>query len=210
MAGSTERAGAGRIPIADLLLASASPRRREILTRLGVDFDLVVPDVRELREGDPDLVVIENARRKARAGRRQAGSRVPTLGVDTDVALDGRLLGKPADERQARQRLEALSGRTHEVLSGLVLVDAAGDGEIPVERSGISRTEVSFHELDPATIDLYVGSQEWRGRAGGYAVQGLGSILVERLAGDLSNVIGLPIALLLQLAPHLRKPRAQL
>jgi septum formation protein len=147
--------------------------------------------------------VIENARRKAHAGRAKAGGGCLALAVDTDVAIDGRLLGKPDDEAGARERLQTLSGRTHEVLSGVVLLDTAIEGEIPVERSAIARTEVTFNALDPETIDLYVASGEWRDRAGAYAVQGLGSVLVAGLQGDFSNVVGLPVALLLQLAPNL-------
>lgn len=147
--------------------------------------------------------MIENARRKAHAGRAAAGGAGLALGVDTDVALDRRLLGKPEDEDGARARLETLSGRTHEVLSGVVLLDTAIGSEIPVERSAIARTAVTFNDLDPATIDLYVASGEWRDRAGGYAIQGLGSLLVAGLQGDFSNVVGLPVALLLQLAPNL-------
>jgi septum formation protein len=158
--------------------------------------------VTELSEGDPSAVVLENARRKARAGLELAdpahGSTV--IGADTDVALDGRLLGKPADEAGARERLEALSGRAHEVLGGLVVLTA---GAPPGERSGVARSEVRFARLEPRTVDLYVASGEWRDRAGGYAIQGLGSILVEELRGDFSNVVGLPVALLLQLAPNL-------
>ena len=156
-----------------------------------------------MRSGDPDVVVIENAGRKAHAGRAAAGGAGLALGVDTDVALDRRLLGKPEDEEGARARLETLSGRTHEVLSGVVLLDTAIGSEIPVERSAIARTAVTFNDLDPATIDLYVASGEWRDRAGGYAIQGLGSLLVAGLQGDFSNVVGLPVALLLQLAPNL-------
>jgi len=120
--------------------------------------------------------------------------------VDTDVALDGRLLGKAADEAGARVRLEALSGRAHEVLSGVVVLDGGGHG---VERSGVARTEVRFRELSGAEIDLYLSSREWEDRAGAYAIQGLGSILIEELRGDFSNVVGLPIAMLLQLVPNL-------
>jgi septum formation protein len=163
----------------------------------------VVPDVAEVRSGDPDVVVLENARRKAHAGRAKAGGEGLALGVDTDVAVDGRLLGKPEDEGGARERLKTLSGRTHEVLSGVVVLDTAIGSEIPVERSAITRTEVTFHPLDRETIDLYLASGEWRDRAGAYAIQGLGSILVARLQGDFSNVVGLPVALLLQLAPNL-------
>ncbi len=147
-------------------------------------------------------MVLENARRKARAGLELVGGEgaVMVIGADTDVALDGRLLGKPEDEAGARGRLEALSGRAHEVLGGLVVLSV---GEPVAERSGVARSEVRFARLDPATIDLYLASGEWRDRAGAYAVQGLGSILVEELRGDFSNVVGLPVALLLQLEPKL-------
>ena len=164
----------------------------------------MVPEVSELESGDPELLVIENARRKAHAGRAVAGDLL-TLGVDTDVALDGTVLGKPGDEAEARAQLETLSGRAHEVLSGVVLLDSAIESPIGVERSGIARTEVTFRALDQQTIELYLASGEWRDRAGGYAIQGLGSILIAGVQGDFSNVVGLPIALLLQLAPDLLK-----
>jgi septum formation protein len=158
-----------------------------------------VQEVEELREGDPAEVVLTNARRKARAGAEMSDGDL-VLGVDTDVALDGALLGKAGSEGEARERLEALSGRVHEVFSGVVVL--AGDEE----RSGVARTEVGFRSLSAAEVDRYLASGEWRDRAGAYAVQGLGSALVESLQGELSNVIGLPIALLLQLAPELGKP----
>jgi septum formation protein len=181
-----------------LVLASASPRRREILTALGVDFEVVVPEVEELREGLPDELVVENALRKARAGRDAVGEGRPVLGVDTDVVLDGRTLGKAADEDDARNRLEALSGRTHEVLSGVALIDAAGG-----ERTALARSLVTFRSLDADAMELYIRSGEWRDRAGAYAIQGLGSILVERVEGDFSNVVGLPVRTLLALLPDL-------
>jgi septum formation protein len=165
----------------------------------------VVPDAVEVRKGDPELAVLENARRKASAGRDLAAGGGPVLGVDTDVALDGRLLGKPEDEGGARERLEALSGRAHEVLSGVVVLDTAIAVDAPIERSGIAVTEVTFKRLEPATVDLYLSSGEWRGRAGGYAIQGLGSILIEAIAGDFSNVVGLPVGTLLELLPELRR-----
>jgi septum formation protein len=139
--------------------------------------------------------VVENARRKARAGLELAeGSLV--LGVDTEVVLDGRTLGKASDTAAARDRLNALSGRTHEVLSGVVVL---GDGE----RSGVARSRVTFQELSGELMGAYLASGEWKDRAGAYAVQGLGASLVERVDGDLSNVIGLPVNLLLELAPEL-------
>ncbi len=192
-----------------LILASASPRRREILSALRIPFEVVVPDVEELTDGVPEEVVVENARRKAAVGLRAAeGAQIPlALGVDTEVVLDGRLLGKAADRAEAGERLEALAGRMHTVLSGIVLRGggAASGGE-PVERSGVARTEVTFRELDRATLETYLASGEWRDRAGAYAIQGLGSVLVERVEGDLSNVIGLPVGLLLDLAPELLGP----
>ena len=169
-----------------------------------------MPEVEELTEGDPEAVVLENARRKARAGlslarypeMRTSGygeEDIVVLGVDTDVSLDGALLGKADDEAGARARLERLSGRTHHVLSGLV-VAAPGD-----ERSAVARTEVTFAALDPRTIDLYLASGEWRDRAGAYAIQGLGSILIDSIRGDFSNVVGLPVPTLLELIPGLQR-----
>jgi len=186
------------LPPLHLILASASPRRRELLAALGVSFDVVVPDVDEIADGSsPAELVLENARRKAREVAARAGEGSVVLAVDTDVALDGRLLGKPADERGARERLEALSGRTHEVLSGLVVF---GDGP---ERTAVEASRVTFAPLSSAVIDRYLASAEWRDRAGAYAVQGLGAMLVERVDGDLSNVIGLPLRRLLELLPRI-------
>jgi septum formation protein len=184
-----------------LILASASPRRREILSALGIDYVAVHPGVEELRDGDPEEVVLENARRKARAGLAEANADAPALGSDTEVVLDARVLGKPASEADARASLEALSGRAHEVLTGVVLLGPEGDRG--GERSGVARTSVTFRDLDAATLDRYLASGEWRDRAGAYAIQGLGSILIDRLEGDFSNVVGLPVPLLLELAPEL-------
>ncbi len=188
-----------------LTLASASPRRREILASLGIPFDVVIPDIEELTDGVPEEVVVENARRKAAAGR-QAGEGPLTLGVDTEVILAGRLLGKASDQTEARRHLEALSGRTHTVLSGLVLYGASPPDAEPAERAGVARSEVTFRELDETTLETYLASGEWRDRAGAYAIQGLGSILIERVEGDFSNVVGLPVTLLLALAPELLGP----
>jgi septum formation protein len=182
-----------------LILASASPRRREILGALGVEFDIVVPEVEERSTGAaPEALVVENARLKANAGVALAGAADGdhVIGVDTEVALEGSVLGKAADPQQARARLEALSGRTHEVLSGVV-VASVGEGE----RSGVARSLVTFEELDAATLELYVASGEWRDRAGAYAIQGLGALLVASVEGDFSNVVGLPLRLLFSLLP---------
>jgi len=152
-----------------------------------------MPGVDELTGGDPEVEVLENARRKAAAVER--GDLV--IACDTDVVLDGKALGKPADGVEARSYLDRMSGRSHEVLSGLVVL--VGDEE----RSGLERTTVVFKELSEVEKERYVAFGEWRGRSGGYAIQTLGSTLVERVEGSVSNVVGLPVGLLLELAPEL-------
>jgi septum formation protein len=149
--------------------------------------------VEELSDGDPERLVVENARRKAEAVEA-AGI---VIACDTDVVLDGEVLGKPADEREGRRYLDRMSGRAHEVMSGLVVV---ADGN---ERSGLERTRVFFKELTEEEKQRYVRFGEWRGRSGGYAIQTLGSTLVERVEGSVSNVVGLPVGLLVELAPQL-------
>lgn len=152
-----------------------------------------MPGVEELIGGDPQVEVLENARRKARAVEREG----MVIACDTDVVLDGKALGKPADRGEARDYLDRMSGRAHEVLSGLVVVV---DGE---ERSGLERTTVVFKELSDAEKQRYIEFGEWQGRSGGYAIQTLGSTLVERIEGSVSNVVGLPVGLLIALAPEL-------
>lgn len=136
--------------------------------------------------------MVENARRKAAA---VAGDLV--IACDTDVVLDGEVLGKPADATEARRYLDRMSGRAHTVMSGLVVVE---NGK---ERSGLERATVVFKDLSEAEKDRYVAFGEWEGRSGGYAIQTLGSSLVEQLEGSVSNVVGLPVGLLAELAPAL-------
>ncbi len=164
-----------------LILASRSPQRTAILTQLGIAHVVEPADVAELTEGDPTQVALENARRKA-------GDRPGTLGVDTLVAANDRIYGKPTGEAQARQTLLSLSDRTHRVISGLVY---EGDG-ITVT------TEVTFRDLSDV-VDWYIATGEWQGRAGGYAIQGKGAALVRGLRGDYLNVVGLPVSALLDL-----------
>jgi septum formation protein len=178
-----------------VVLASGSPQRREILSKLGVEFEVVVSGVDELSGGDPEVEVVENARRKAKAVEAPEGAIV--IACDTDVVLDGKALGKPADAAEAREYLERMAGREHVVLSGLVVLEG---GE---ERSGLERTSVFFKQLSEAEKERYVGFGEWRGRSGGYAIQTLGSTLVGRVEGSVSNVVGLPVGLLIELAPGL-------
>ena len=186
------------VPRARLVLASASPQRSAILAELGVPFDVCPTDVAEETVGDPEHVVVVNALRKARAARERLGSERPILGADTEVFLDERIFGKPRDEAQARRFLETLAGRTHDVHSGLAVLEADG-----AEKTGVARSAVTFHPLDAAAIDGYLATGEWRGRAGGYAVQGHGERLVAAIDGDYWNVVGLPTSLLLDMAPWL-------
>lgn len=179
-----------------VILASGSPQRKEILERLGLDFTVKVSGVDEIVHGDPSEIVLANALLKARAVAVD-GSIV--IGCDTDVVVEDHIIGKPEDEVRAREYLAQLSGRVHRVFSGLAVV-GPGDDQT---RTGVAVSEVRFHDLDRHRIDRYLASGEWRGRAGGYAVQGRGSALVAGIEGDISNVIGLPVGLLLELAPEL-------
>jgi septum formation protein len=177
-------------PAPPLLLASRSPQRRAILEQLGIPFEVVVPQYKEeLTGADPVAEVERHAQGKARSVAGIADER-PVLGVDTEVVLGGRVYGKPADEAEAEAMLEELSGQTHEVVSGLCLLTVAW------EELHHAVTRVSFRALTPRELGLYVVSEEWRERAGGYAIQGLGAALVERIEGDYLNVVGLPAALL--------------
>jgi septum formation protein len=177
-----------------VILASGSPQRRAILEQLGVDFRVKTPRVEELDAGEPRQVVLENALRKARA---VAPVGEPVLGADTAVVLDGEIFGKPIDAAEAERFLRRLSGRTHQVMSGIALMDDAG------ERAEVAVTRVRFRPLDQADLDWYLATGEWRGRAGAYAIQGKGAALVEGIEGDYWNVVGLPVAALLRLAPDL-------
>ena len=181
---------------AALVLASSSPQRRAILERLGIAFEVREVDVRELEHGEPRQLALENARRKAQAAAR-AGAEEVVLGCDTIVCRNGAIYGKPADEAAARETLRALGGATHEVLSGLVLLVPGG------ERSAVARTAVTFRELDDDLLEWYVTTGEWRGRSGGYAIQKAGAALVRTLDGECENVVGLPVATLLDLCPEL-------
>ena len=173
-------------PAAPLLLASTSPRRCEILELLRVPFDVVAPDYDET-DDDP----LAHAVGKARSVLAEADGR-PVLGCDTEVVCASRVYGKPAGPEEAEEMLESLSGRTHEVMSGLALITPMWE-EVRHEV-----TRVTFRGLTPRDIARSVASGEWEGRAGGYAIQGQGAALVERIEGDYLNVVGLPTALLVR------------
>jgi septum formation protein len=171
---------------APLILASRSPQRRAILEQLGIPFEVVEPDFDEA----PGTGPLERAVGKARSV--ECVDERPVLGVDTEVLLDGELLGKPANAAEAEWMLERLSARTHEVVAGLCLRTPAW------EETHLETTRVIFRELTPRDLGRYVASGEWEGRAGGYAIQGLGAALVERIEGDYLNIVGLPVAALVR------------
>jgi septum formation protein len=175
-----------------VILASGSPQRKAILEQLGVQFRVEVPELEEVVDGDPHEVVRGNALLKARA----VGGDV-VLAADTEVVLEGQMFGKPADRSAAERFLRALSGNVHEVLTGIAVVDGED------ERSAVAGTRVHFRELDQADLDWYLSTDEWRDRAGGYAIQGRGAALVDSIEGDYWNVVGLPVAALLRLMPDL-------
>lgn len=184
-----------------LILASGSPQRRAILDQIGVPFEVRVPDVPELAEGPPAEVVLENAYRKAAAIASGTGDDdPPVLGVDTVVSLGARIFGKPRDEAQAVEMLTALGGRRHLVFSGVCLI---GGGRT---QTAAAQTVVEFRSLDQSAINAYARTGEWRGRAGAYAIQGIGATLISRVEGDYLGVVGLPVATLLDLAPWLIEP----
>lgn len=176
----------GRAHVTPLVLASTSPQRRAILEQLRIPFEVVAPDFEEVDGTSP----LERAAGKARSVE---GRDHPVLGVDTEVLFGGALLGKPADATEAEAMLEALAGRTHDVVSGLCLRTRAW------EELHEAVTHVTFRELTPRDLAHYIAAGEWEGRAGGYAIQGLGAGLVERVEGDFLNVVGLPGSLLVRL-----------
>ncbi|HVS86545.1 MAG TPA: nucleoside triphosphate pyrophosphatase [Gaiellaceae bacterium] len=181
-------------PAPPLLLASTSPQRRAILEQLGIPFEVVAPRYEEHDPPDADPVglVRAHAQGKARSVAAGAGEQ-PVLGVDTTVVLDGGVYAKPDGPAGAERMLEQLSGRTHHVVSGLCLV-TPGWEVVETET-----TAVTFRTLTPRDLAAYVACGEWEGRAGGYAIQGRGAALVERVEGDYLNVVGLPAALLVRL-----------
>jgi septum formation protein len=183
---------AAALRLGPLLLASRSPQRRAILEQLGIEFDVRHPEYEELPEAgaEPAGIARANAAGKAHAVSAGAPGR-PVLGVDTVVAVDGRALGKPHDADQARRFLESLAGREHHVHSGLCLVR----GNRSHQR--LATTRVRFRPLAGEDVDWYLASGEWRERAGGYAIQGRGGALVAGIEGDYTNVVGLPVAALL-------------
>ena len=184
-------------------MASKSPQRKALLESLGIDFEVVTPEYEE--EDRPDELPAELVERHSRGKAwsvlpwlRPLPAGTPILGVDTMVVMGGRAVGKAAGETEALAFLKLLSGRTHLVYSGITLVWSGSDGEAR-EQTEHAVTEVRFAPIPESEMELYIASGEWRGRAGGYAIQERAAAFVEEIRGDYTNVVGLPVPLLVRL-----------
>jgi septum formation protein len=194
----TRALGARGLKIKPLVLASTSPRRAEILRLVGWNFETLAVEIDETPEAleEPATYVERLARGKAEAAaQRTQGSIV--LGADTTVVVDGEILGKPLDEADARRMLRRLSGRWHEVLTGVALVRNGEDARRIVAHE---TTRVRFASMSDDEIDWYVATGEPMGKAGAYAVQGRAALFIERIEGEYWNIVGLPVRLLYRLA----------
>ena len=177
-----------------LVLASSSPRRRTLLAEAGLSFTVVVPEVEETHRPHekPEAYVVRNAREKALwVARRPGVGEAVVLGADTVVVQDQHMLEKPVDNDHARSMLMQLSGRRHQVLTGVCLLRIGGPR--PADLSFAETTDVYFRELSEAEIDRYVATGEPADKAGAYAIQGGAAGMVERIEGSYTNVVGLPI-----------------
>ena len=174
-----------------LILASSSPRRRELLEQIGVLFDVKVADVDEtpLADESPEDYVQRLALAKAR--KVAQGLTQPCLGSDTSVVLNGKIFGKPQSDGDARKMLQALSGQSHQVMSAVAIVQHTQDGERSDVR--LVSTKVTFKKLSNDQIDKYIATGEPADKAGAYGIQGKGALLVEGIEGSYSNVVGLPL-----------------
>lgn len=185
-----------------LILASGSPRRRELLAGMGYTFEIIKPDVDEDVPGRARDVVGILSRRKAEAVARNVDDGV-IIASDTLVSLDGEALGKPADEADAHRMLRMLSGRTHEVFTGVTVIDAARG----IEETRVVRTGVKFRDLSDGEIDAYIRTGEPMDKAGAYAIQGGAGAFVESYDGSYENVIGFPVDDIQAMLDGLRRDR---
>lgn len=181
-----------------LILASKSPRRKELLKQIGIPFVVVVSDAEEVSGNSwtPAALVVENAKRKARAVAEKYPDS-PVLGADTVVSSEGKIFGKPKDKDEARKMLTALSGKMHEVTTGLALINR---NEI---RTTNVTTKVFFDTMTKADIDAYIATEESMDKAGAYTIQGKAARFIEKIEGSYSNVVGLPLNALIQLSKDL-------
>ena len=181
-----------------LILASKSPRRKELLKQIGIPFVVVVSNAEEVSGNSwtPAALVVENAKRKARAVAEKYPDS-PVLGADTVVSSEGKIFGKPKDKDEARKMLTALSGKMHEVTTGLALINR---NEI---RTTNVTTKVFFDTMTKADIDAYIATEESMDKAGAYTIQGKAARFIEKIEGSYSNVVGLPLNALIQLSKDL-------
>lgn len=187
-----------------LYLASGSPRRRELLTQLGLQFERLITDVEEQRQpGEAaESYVRRLASDKARAGVRIAPQDLPVLGADTIVVLNGEVLEKPRDAAHAAQMLSKLAGQTHQVMTAVALADAQGELDCLVT------TDVTFRTITAEEISHYIASGEPMDKAGAYGIQGLGGNFVRRINGSYHAVVGLPLVETSELLSHFQSLRA--
>lgn len=182
-------------------MASASPRRKELLGQLGLDFEICVSDVEEIvTQKEPAKVVEELSAQKAEAVFRKTQGDVLVIGADTVVALEGEILGKPADEQDACRMLDSLQGREHRVYTGVTLYFREGAREW--SKTFSEGTSVYFYPMSREEIAWYVSTKEPMDKAGSYGIQGLGGRFVEKICGDYNNVVGLPTARLYRELQH--------
>ncbi len=186
-----------------IILASASPRRRELLGQIGLEFEVRVSNVEEkVTAVEPGLVVEELSEQKAEAVLAELACEedVLVIGADTVVAAKGRILGKPSDEKDAIRMLEELSGESHEVYTGVTLLYRSFRGEEPCVQRHVfhERTKVKFYPMSPQEIEFYAASGECMDKAGAYGIQGLCARYIQGIEGDYNNVVGLPVGRLYQ------------
>lgn len=179
-----------------IVLASASPRRRELLSQLGLKFEVRVSSVKERKGEDP----VEAAEQAAISKASEVAGRTPeavVIGADTVVVVDGEILGKPASASEAEEMLRKLSGKAHQVITGVAVVDSSGRRMVDHEI-----TTVFFAPLSEEEISAYIESGEGHDKAGAYAIQGLGALFIPRIEGSYTNVVGLPLAKLYEMLKH--------
>lgn len=179
-----------------IILASASPRRRELLTKTGFSFEVMVSQADEnIPEKDPEKMVTELSRRKAMAVAEAVKTDALIIGADTIVAFDGKIMGKPSDEAEAFRMLRALSGKAHQVYTGVTLITSGREEGI---NTFVERTDVVMYPISDEEIFAYIATGEPMDKAGAYAIQGRAAVFIKEIKGDYNNVVGLPAARLYQ------------
>jgi septum formation protein len=176
-----------------LILASASPRRAQLLTAVGIAFETITQPIDEapFEAEPPDVYVARLAQEKARVvAARRAGDGRPVLGADTTVVVDGEILGKPVDESEAAHMLQRLQGRTHEVLTGVALLSPSAPPRVAVDRA-----LVTVRPMTAEDVAAYLATGEWRDKAGAYGIQGTMARYIASISGSYTTIVGLPVAL---------------